>query len=91
MGKFGRIRLGEGEGGSVWLRGLVVAVSAVVAVGAAMPLLLSSLWRSVAGLWGGGGRGRYTTRSSFARGRGDYAVVDPDEDELLGEEDEEEV
>lgn len=92
MGRFGRIRLGEGagEGGSVWVQWLVVGVSAVVAVGSAVPLLVGSLWRSVGGLWGGGRR-TYTTRSSFARGSGDYAVVDPDEDELLGDEDEEEV
>jgi hypothetical protein len=44
---------------------------------------------------GGGGAGyggqRYTSRSSFARGRGDYAVVDDDEGELLGEDSDEEV
>jgi hypothetical protein len=41
---------------------------------------------------GYGGYGRtYTSRSSFARGRGDYAVVDPDEGELLGDDSDEEV
>ena len=89
VGKFGRIRLGEvGDAESPWIQYPIMAVSAVVAVVAATPLLVGSLWRSVSGLWGGGRR--YTTRSSFARGRGDYAVVDPDEDELLGDEDEEE-
>lgn len=39
----------------------------------------------------GGGDRRFTTRDSFARGRGDYAVVDEDEGELLGEESDEEV
>ncbi|KAL1297584.1 hypothetical protein AAFC00_006147 [Neodothiora populina] len=49
------------------------------------------------GFGGFGGRGGsgytrpYTTRSSFQRGRGDYAIVDPDEGELLGDESEEEV
>jgi hypothetical protein len=38
-----------------------------------------------------GGSKRFTTRDSFARGRGDYAVVDDDEGELLGDESDEEV
>ena len=42
------------------------------------------------GLGGGTGAGRYTSRSDFARG-GRYAVVDPDEDELLGDEGDEEL
>jgi len=40
----------------------------------------------------GGGAGstrRFTTRDSFARGRGDYAIVDEDEGELLGEDSDE--
>lgn len=41
------------------------------------------------GGWSGGNR-RFTTRDSFARGRGDYAVVDEDEGELLGEDSDEE-
>ena len=92
---FGQIKLG-GEPGSAgggpfdtnkpWLSYPIMALSALVAVVAAIPLLVGSLWRSVSG----GGR-RYTTRSSFARGRGDYAVVDPDEDELLGVDDEDDV
>lgn len=90
--KFGQIRLGP-DGTSFkrpWLTYPIMAIAAVVAGLAAVPLIFSSVWRSVSGLFGGGGR-RYTTRSSFARGRGDYAVVDPDEDELLGEDDDEEV
>ncbi|KAL9003755.1 MAG: hypothetical protein Q9188_003395 [Gyalolechia gomerana] len=90
--KFGRIRLGE-QGSAfdkdrLWIRYPIMAVSGVVAVLAAVPLLVGSLWRGVSGLFGAS-RGRYTTRGSFARGRGDYAVVD--EDELLGEDDDEEV
>lgn len=89
-GSFGRIRLGETgsafDADRPWIQYPVAAVSAIVAVVAAVPLLVMSLWRSVMGLFGGSGR-RYTTRQSFARGRGDYAVVDPDEDELLGGDD----
>ncbi|KAI9838651.1 MAG: hypothetical protein M1819_004965 [Sarea resinae] len=109
-GKFGRIHLGDTASGAGFdgtnplIRWPVVAVSGLVAVVATLPLLASSLWRSVAGLFGRGGSGggygaiggggagrRYTTRSSFARGRGDYAVVDEDEGELLGDESDEEV
>lgn len=67
----------------------MAALSGLVALLAAIPLLASSLWRSISSRIRGGQR--YTTRSSFARGRGDYAIVDPDEDELLGDHDEEEV
>ncbi|KAL9601360.1 MAG: hypothetical protein Q9219_002536 [cf. Caloplaca sp. 3 TL-2023] len=93
-GKFGRIKLGGDAGGSAfdaerpWVKYPVAAVAGIVAVLAAAPLLVGSLWRWGTGLFGGG-RGRYTTRGSFARGRGDYAVVD--EDELLGEDEDEEV
>ncbi|EFX03545.1 vacuolar protein sorting [Grosmannia clavigera kw1407] len=40
---------------------------------------------------GSGGTRRFTTRDSFARGRGDYAAVDDDEGELLGDDSEDEV
>lgn len=45
------------------------------------------------GLGGGGSRGprRFTTRDSFARGTGDYAGLDEDEGELLGEDSDEEI
>lgn len=105
-GKFGRIRLGDSthttsfDSDSRWIAWPVAAVSAAVAVAAAVPLLAASLWRSAQGWFGrasggysglGGGYGgrTFTSRSSFARG--DYAVVDPDEGELLGEESDEEV
>ncbi|KAL6720769.1 vacuolar protein sorting/targeting protein PEP1 [Lecanora helva] len=94
-GKFGQIRLGGETGGSAfdadkpWIAWPVMAVSGVVAVVATLPLLAGSAWRGVRGMFGGGGR-RYTTRSDFARG-GRYAVVDPDEDELLGDDEEDEV
>lgn len=97
--QFGRIKLGAEPGGAFdtskpWISYPIMVISALVAVAAAVPLLVSSLWRSVRGAWWRGGSGsgrRYTTRGSFARGRGDYAVVDPDEDELLGVEDDEEI
>lgn len=107
-GKFGRIRLGE-QGGSVfeadqpWVRYPVIALSAVAAVVVALPVVAGAVWRSIRGLFGGGGDGRgrwsrlggggtrrFTTRDSFARG-GDYTVVDEDEGELLGEDSDEEV
>ncbi|KAL9639668.1 MAG: hypothetical protein Q9204_000994 [Flavoplaca sp. TL-2023a] len=90
-GKFGSIRLGDAgspfDADRPWIKYPVAAVSGIVAVLAALPLLLGSLWRWGSGMFGGGRR--YTTRGSFARGRGDYAVVD--EDELLGEDEDEEV
>jgi hypothetical protein len=62
----------------------VLIIAGIVAAIQATPLLVSSLWRSASNVFGGRGR-RFTTRDSFARGRGDYAVVDDDEGELLGE------
>jgi len=92
-GKFGRIRLGESGGAfdaqRAWIAWPVMGVSAVVAVLGAVPLLVGSVWRAIAGAVGDG-RGRFTQRSDFARG-GRYAVVDPDEDELLGDSGDEDV
>ncbi|KAH7060838.1 vacuolar protein sorting/targeting protein 10 [Macrophomina phaseolina] len=95
-GKFGQIRLGDSQpsfdSNSRLVAWPVAAVSGLIAVLAAVPLLAGSLWRSISNRFGGGGSyyGRtYTTRGSFARG--DYAVVDPDEGELLGEDSDEEV
>lgn len=68
-----------------------MAIAGVVAIAQALPLLGSSLWRSVSSALGRSRGTRFTTRDSFARGRGDYAVVDEDEGELLGEESDEEV
>lgn len=95
-GKFGRIRLGEGGTGgfdsdSPWVQWPVAAISGLVAVVAAIPLLVGAAWRAVSNRFGGYGGRTYTSRSSFARGRGDYAVVDPDEGELLGEDSDEDV
>lgn len=91
-GKFGRIRLGETgsafDADRPWIAWPIMGVSAVVAVLGAVPLLVGSAWRGVSGLFGGGRR--FTQRSDFARG-GRYAVVDPDEDELLGDDEDEEV
>lgn len=120
-GKFGQIRLGDNVGSgagfgagafdsdSPFVRYPVMAISALVAVAGALPLLAAGLWRAgVAAVdrvrYGAGGgfsslRGAngvgpsrpFTTRDSFARGRGDYANVDDDEGELLGEDSDEEV
>lgn len=104
--QFGQIRLGESSGfdnDAPWVKYPVIAVSAAVAVVAALPLLGSALWRTASsayervsggggGSWlNGGGQRRFTTRDSFARGRGDYASVDDDEGELLGDDSDEEV
>ncbi|RDW84651.1 hypothetical protein BP6252_02241 [Coleophoma cylindrospora] len=92
--KFGQIRLGEQasfETEPPYIKYPVIIISAVAAVGAALPLLASSLWRSATNAMGRGSTRRFTTRDSFARGRGDYAVVDEDEGELLGEDSDEEV
>lgn len=71
----------------------VMFVAGTVAVAQAIPLLASSLWRSASSALGRGSPSsrRFTTRDSFARGRGDYAVVDEDEGELLGEDSDEDV
>jgi len=105
-GKFGRIQLGDGSAHAAfdrdapWIKYPVMVLSAAIAVIAATPMLLGSLWRVVSarlGRGGSGGSGRssyynsrpFTSRSSFQRGN--YAVVDPDEGELLGDESDEEV
>ncbi|KAH8591976.1 hypothetical protein B0O99DRAFT_630824 [Bisporella sp. PMI_857] len=93
-GNFGQIRLGEQsgfDGDPVWIKYPVMVVAGIVAVAVALPSLLSSAWRGIEGLLGRRRAGRFTTRDSFARGRGDYAAVDDDEGELLGDESDEEV
>ncbi|KAF5021840.1 hypothetical protein F66182_6133 [Fusarium sp. NRRL 66182] len=102
-GKFGQIRLGDSnatfDSDQPWIKYPVIAISALAAIAAALPLVLTSLWRSATGVYervssrsrGGNWSRRYTTRDSFARGRGDYSMVDEDEGELLGEESDEEV
>ncbi|KAK5990777.1 Vacuolar protein sorting/targeting protein 10 [Cladobotryum mycophilum] len=101
-GKFGQIRLGENsssfDSDRPWIKYPVIAISAVAALVAAMPLVAASLWRlTITSLgrgrdrsWFAGGARTFTTRDSFARGRGEYSLVD-DEGELLGEESDEEV
>jgi hypothetical protein len=100
--QLGQIRLGDssfgsGAGGAFsseqpWVAWPVAIVSGLIAVIAAVPLLVGSLYRSASSRFGGGASARtYTSRSSFARGRGDYASVDDDEGELLGDDSDEEV
>jgi hypothetical protein len=88
-GKFGRIRLGDDlSSDSPFVRYPVAILSGIVAVIAAIPLLLSSLYRSAASHFPG--QRRFTTRASFAR-RGTYSAVEADEGELLGDESDDEV
>ena len=91
-GKFGRIRLGESgsafDADKPWIAWPIAAVAGVVAVAGAIPLVMGSAWRGLVGMFGGGRR--YTSRRDFERS-GRYAVVDPDEDELLGDDEDEEV
>lgn len=68
----------------------VLLAAGIGAVIIATPSLVSSVWGWVSSRVGGGSRGRYTTRSSFARGAS-YEAVDDDEGELLGDDSEEEV
>ena len=104
--KFGRIRLGDGMGPSStgygafdrdapWIKYPVMALSGVVAVLAAVPMLIGSIWSMVSTRMGRSSRGSYarpyTSRSSFARGRGDYSAVGDDEGELLGEDSDEDI
>jgi hypothetical protein len=88
-GKVGQIRLGEGgsafDADQPWIKWPVLALSGLVAVVAATPLVIGAGWRALTGMFGR--NRRYTTRDSFARGRGDYVGIDPDEDELLGADD----
>ncbi|ORY56692.1 vacuolar protein sorting/targeting protein PEP1 [Pseudomassariella vexata] len=105
---FGQIRLGEQhtiDSETLWVKYPVIAVSAMVAVISALPLVAAAVWRSASDLvekftgrsagrysWlGGSGPRRFTTRDSFARGRADYDIVDEDEGELLGDDSDEEV
>lgn len=97
-GSFGQIRLGDNSSSTFdsdqpWVKYPVIAVSAVGAVVASTPFLVGSLWRAARGTYErvGGGPRRFTTRDSFARGRGDYTMVDDDEGELLGEDSDDEV
>ncbi|KAL2212355.1 vacuolar protein sorting/targeting protein 10 [Sarocladium strictum] len=107
-GKFGQIRLGDSmstfDSEQPWIKYPVIVISAVAAVAASIPFLLTSLWRTATGAYqrvGAGGSGgrdwfssgqrRFTTRDSFARRRGDYSGVDDDEGELLGDDSDEEV
>ncbi|TVY82233.1 Vacuolar protein sorting/targeting protein [Lachnellula suecica] len=92
--KFGQIRLGEQssfDGEAPYIKYPVLVVAGIVAVAQALPLLAASLWRSARTAFGGASGRRFTTRDSFARGRSDYAIVDEDEGELLGDESDEEV
>ncbi|EKD16258.1 uncharacterized protein L3040_009508 [Drepanopeziza brunnea f. sp. 'multigermtubi'] len=91
---FGAIRLGEQSSldqAAPYIKYPIMAMSAIAATLAATSLLFASLWRSAGSAFGTSRPARFTTRDSFARGRGDYGVVDNDEGELLGDESDDEV
>ena len=102
-GKFGRIRLGDtgatGREGffsadQPWIKWPVTIVAGLVALVAATPLVVGTVWRSVQARFGGSGfygGQRYTSRGSFARSRGEYVAVEDDEGELLGDDSDEDV
>jgi hypothetical protein len=71
------------DGEAPYIKYPVLVIAALVAVVQAIPLLAASLWRSASSMLGRNNR-RFTTRDSFARGRGD-------EGELLGDDSDEEV
>lgn len=92
-GKFGRIRLGETATSGDWLSRdsplimvPIAIIAGTVAVISALPLLATSLWRSMRGWIPVGRRSArpYSSRGAFAARRGDYVGVVEDEDELLG-------
>jgi hypothetical protein len=84
------IILASFDGEAPYIKYPVLVVAGAVAVVQALPLLVSSIWRSASTALGRSRPARFTTRDSFARGRGDYAAVD-DDGELLGDESDEEV
>ncbi|CAK7268011.1 vacuolar protein sorting/targeting protein PEP1 [Sporothrix epigloea] len=86
-------------GGAVAVAASALAgVAVAVAESVRLPSLGTGLWRRATGFvdrqrgsgFGGSAR-RFTTRDSFARGRGDYGVIDDVEGELLGDDSDEEV
>lgn len=106
---FGQIRLGESLAGAIpggagrssgespFITVPVAIIAGIVAVGKALPLLVSSIFRSAkgyvpvgSGSRGGYSAGPYRSRDAFANRRQDYS--DPafvEDDELLGDDDEE--
>ncbi|KAI5789111.1 hypothetical protein EDC01DRAFT_128633 [Geopyxis carbonaria] len=85
-GRFGTIRLGE-DNDSPLIKYSIIGVSAIVTILVAIPHFLSTFFG-----WFNSKltrTRRYTTRSSFSRG--DYSIVNNDEGELLGSDDEEEI
>ncbi|PHH65508.1 hypothetical protein CDD81_2288 [Ophiocordyceps australis] len=100
-GKLGQIRLGDQtstfDSHRPWIKYPVIALSALAALLAALPLIASGLARSLSATWHRLGPRHwfssaprtFTTRDSFARARGDYDMVD-DEGELLGDDSDDE-
>lgn len=88
-GKFGAIRLGEDSSGeqSPLVRYPIIVISAVIAVAVAIPAIIQLAVEWVASKLSR--PKRFTTRGSFARGN--YAVVNDDDGELLGSDEDDEV
>lgn len=74
---------------SPWLAYPVMAISGVAAAVMALPILITSVGRSLYSTITKRNQ-RYTSRSSFARGRGLYSAVSSDEADLLGEDSDDE-
>ena len=87
-GRFGAIRLGEDSSGqSPFVKYPIIVIAAIVAVAVSIPTILGAIGSWVSNKFTR--TRRYTSRSSFARGA-DYSVVNTDEGELLGSDDEDE-
>lgn len=87
-GRFGAIRLGEDSSGqSPFVKYPIIVIAAIVAVTVSIPTILGAIGSWVSSKFTR--TRRYTSRSSFARGA-DYSVVNTDEGELLGSDDEDE-
>lgn len=86
----GAIRLGEDSSGgqSPLVKYPIIILSAVIAVVVSIPVILGAIGTWVAGKFTR--TRRYTSRQSFARGA-DYSIVNNDEGELLGSDDEDEL
>lgn len=85
--RFGAIRLGEDSGGqSPFVKYPIIIVAGIVAVVVSIPTILGALGTWVASKFTR--TRRYTSRQSFAR-NADYSIVNNDEGELLGSDDDE--
>lgn len=82
---YGQIRLGEEEDDQpAVIRWAIISVAAIVAVASVVPSFFQTVYTHIRQTIRSRWTGRYTSRSSFARGRQAYAPVEvEDEGELL--------